>query len=62
MNLKTMVAALVESGMSQAAIAKACGTNQPTIFRAAHGKDVVYRTGREIENLYLRRIANKHTA
>ena len=54
MQLSDMVNALLASGFSQASIAQAVGTNQPTIWRAAQGVDIRYSTGREIERLYRR--------
>ncbi|MBY5942801.1 MAG: hypothetical protein Unbinned4052contig1001_43 [Prokaryotic dsDNA virus sp.] len=62
MQLKDMVEALLESGHSQASIAQACGTNQPTIWRAAQGVDIRYSTGREIERLYRRVSRSKRAA
>lgn len=61
MTLQSMISALLDSGMSQASIAEACGTNQPTIHRAVNGSDVRYSTGREIERLY-RRLGKKRKA
>lgn len=54
MQLKDMVNALLDSGLSQASIAQVCGTTQPTIWRAARGVDIRYSTGKEIERLYRR--------
>ncbi|GAA0567642.1 hypothetical protein ACFQH5_15800 [Halomonas salifodinae] len=62
MQLKDMVQALLESGFSQASIAQACDTTQPTIWRAAQGADIRYSTGREIERLYRRVIRRQQRA
>lgn len=62
MQLKDMVSVLLDSGFSQASLAQACGTTQPTIWRAARGVDIRYSTGKEIERLYRRVSRNKKAA
>lgn len=47
-----MIQALLDSGMTQKALAEAVGTTQPTIHRALHGVDIRYTVGRRIELLY----------
>ncbi|OBY48704.1 hypothetical protein [Pseudomonas sp. AU12215] len=58
MTVKEMIAALVEQGLSQKAIADLAGTTQPTIHRASRGAGVRYETGKEIERLYRERVAS----
>lgn len=53
-----MLAALVESGLSQKAIADLAGTTQPTIHRALKGAGTRYETGKAIEQLYRDRITS----
>lgn len=57
MTIKTMIEGLIERGYSQGSIADAVGTTQPTIHRALNGSDVRYTTGKAIESLYARSLA-----
>lgn len=52
MTLKEMIEALVERGYSQYSIAAESKTTQTTVFRAAHGADIRYVSGRAIERFY----------
>lgn len=58
MQLRDMIQALIDAGMSQAEIAKEAGTSQPTIYRALNGADMRYSAGRTIERLYQSRFVN----
>ena len=52
MTVPMMLARLFQLGLSQAQIAKDCGTTQPTISRASNsGADVRYELGKAIESL-----------
>lgn len=52
MNIQAIILALLDSGMTQKALAEAVGTTQPTIHRGLHGADIRYSVGRKIELLY----------
>jgi predicted transcriptional regulator len=57
MTIKNMIEELIELGYSQGSIADAVGTTQPTIHRALNGSDIRYTTGKAIESLYAKRVA-----
>lgn len=52
MEIKDAIQALLDSGMSQRSLAKAVGTNQPTIHRCLNGAEIRYSLGKRIEQLY----------
>lgn len=51
MNLQEVVQTLIESGLSEADIAKQIGVSQPTVHRIKHGVDPAYTTGKRLEEL-----------
>ncbi|MCT8164985.1 MULTISPECIES: helix-turn-helix domain-containing protein [unclassified Pseudomonas] len=51
MTVQEMLSRLFQLGLSQADVAKQCGTTQPTISRAANGAAVRYELGKSIEKL-----------
>lgn len=53
MTIQKMLEALFASGLSQQDIAAKTGVSQPTICRASRGADVLYKSGKQIERLYL---------
>lgn len=52
MTVKSMLASLLQLGLSQAEIAEMCESTQPTISRAANGAMVRYELGKAIEAIY----------
>lgn len=52
MKIQAMILALLDSGMTQKALAEVVGTTQPTIHRGLHGADIRYSVGRKIELLH----------
>ena len=52
-----MLTALIDAGMTQAAIAEAIGVTQPTVFRALNGAELRYCSGKELEKLFLAKAA-----
>lgn len=56
MSVSNMIKGLMDSGMTQQAIAEAIGTSQPTIHRAAKGGAILYENGKAIERLYERTV------
>ncbi|WP_043309626.1 hypothetical protein [Pseudomonas sp. ML96] len=55
MTIQQMLEALLGAGLSQQEIAVLAGVSQPTICRAHRGADVLYKSGKQIERLYLDR-------
>jgi predicted transcriptional regulator len=52
MTPKTMLEALVKTGLSQSQIAEKAETSQVTVCRILKGSDPRYTTGKKIEVLY----------
>ncbi len=46
-------------GYTQGSIADAVGATQPTIHRALNGSDIRYTTGKAIESLHTRKLAER---
>lgn len=62
-SIKDMVAAIAETGMSQAEIANRIGASQPTVHRILEkGHGTSYDTGKKIEQLYQELIINDRAA
>ena len=59
MNIQKMIQDLLDSGMSQRALAEAVGVKQPTIHRSLHGAEVRYSVGKRIEKLHNNLMDNK---
>ena len=55
--VKSMLASLLQFGLSQAEIAEMCESTQPTISRAANGAMVRYELGKAIEAIYQKEAA-----
>ena len=55
--VKSMLASLLQLGLSQAEIAEMCESTQPTISRAANGAMVRYELGKAIESIYQKETA-----
>lgn len=51
MNLQEVVKTLIESGFSEAEIARRVGVSQPTVHRIKSGTDPAYTTGKRLEQL-----------
>ncbi|USR38112.1 hypothetical protein L1F06_015690 [Ectopseudomonas hydrolytica] len=62
MTIQKMLEALIASGLSQQDIAMQTGVSQPTICRAHRGADVLYKSGKQIERLYLERFQSQPQA
>ena len=52
MTIQEMLNDLIETGLSQGAIAELCGSTQPTICRALQGSTPRYDLGKAIEKLH----------
>ena len=59
MDIKMMIQALLDSGMSQRSLADEVGVTQPTIHRSLNGAEVRYSVGLKIEALYKELVGNK---
>lgn len=59
MTIQKMLEALLGVGLSQQDIAALTGVSQPTICRAHQGADVLYKSGKQIERLYLERFGDQ---
>lgn len=59
MTIQKMLEALLSGGLSQQDIAALTGVSQPTICRAHRGADVLYKSGKQIERLYLERFGDQ---
>lgn len=57
--VKSMLASLLQLGLSQAEIAEMCESTQPTISRAANGAMVRYELGKAIEAIYQKETATR---
>lgn len=59
MSIQKMLEGLLGAGLSQQEIAVLTGVSQPTICRAHRGADVLYKSGKQIEKLYLERLGDQ---
>lgn len=59
MNIKVMIQELLDTGMSQRALAEAVGVRQPTIHRSLHGAEIRYSVGKKVEKLHKKLIRRK---
>lgn len=59
MTIQKMLEGLLKAGLSQQDIAALTGVSQPTICRAHRGADVLYKSGKQIERLYLERFSDQ---
>lgn len=52
MTLQNLVQTLIDSGLSEAEIARRIGVSQPTVNRIKGGTDPAYTTGKRLEALH----------
>lgn len=55
--ISTLLNQLVESGLTEAEIAKAIGRNQSSVNRMRHGQRTDYETGLKIQELHRQKVA-----